>query len=480
MEWADSKIMALSPDAASVVTGHTNGYLRRWDLESGKLLEQQKISDGSIETLVSRPQANQLIVHHRGKGEIYCFEQNSFSEPVRILHHDSWLFAAVQLNSNGSRLVSKSSTGEEYIWDLQTGELLARSHYDEEAGSPGAITDDGQTLISGTEPGSILLSRTADMHRPTGWFEPLPGFERAMLSPNSQTMIYLGDNKLRISSFSENFDPDTSQFVDFEMEKLPNQIVWSEDYKGIVCFNDQRISAFAIREARWQKILDKPHGEFNLIDGKIVALSDSVSDEESQFELDENFVLTRPRRVIWQGTRCIVLTRGNVLIETQFSDSEELQLKYLGRNVVDIAQSTSGLAWIDEEGIHCGKKFNNSDWDVAPTNDGALKKLTWSDDGKLLLASRQSGAFLCLNPENGELIWEGYGHNFPLHKVVCTPDLKYLLTIDDLGDAFIHDLQQHRPIAKINQTTSPFVGACFVDNNGRLLMLNKALSLIHI
>ena len=51
---------------------------------------------------------------------------------------------------------------------------------------------------------------------------------------------------------------------------------------------------------------------------------------------------------------------------------------------------------------------------------------------------------------------------------------QYLLTIDDLGDAFIHDLRRHRPIAKIAQTTSPFVGACFVDNNGRLLMLNKA------
>jgi hypothetical protein len=71
------------------------------------------------------------------------------------------------------------------------------------------------------------------------------------------------------------------------------------------------------------------------------------------------------------------------------------------------------------------------------------------------------------------VIWNGYGHDSEVEDVIKSDDQNFVLTIDELGDAVLHDFQKRRPLAKIRQFAAPFVDAVFDETSNRFFLLNS-------
>ena len=449
-DWTSIKIMALCPDNASVVTGHSNGYVRRWELESGKLLEETKIGDESIETLLRRPNTDELIVYPRDQNVVYVFQEYNLADPVRTFIHDQDLFNAVKLSQDGSLMVTKSSKGEEHVWQLDTGKLMARGYFDFESGLPGAITNDGSTLISGSEHGSILLSEVPNMHAPVAWFRPLKEYETASLSPNSQAMISLSEKTIRISNRENSFPTNDDSYHDFKIENLPDKIVWSPDGKDVVLLERDNLTICSFRDQQWQ--------DFPIQTGDL--------------EHESRFNILNPKKVQWwnkEGSNTLLIqTNANELLVAATARAEEAPINLLKKDLDSFAIASNGkVAWRIGSDIYLGNSFSEHQWRQTGFQDAGL---LWSSDGRFLLATMLTGEFTCLDPETGKSLWSGFGNDFEVETAVVSGDGKHMLTIDETGAAVAHEISRQRLVGKLASKSSPFVDAVFDQTGTRLLL----------
>lgn len=102
--------------------GYEDGYIRTWDLQTGKLWQNFKAHEGVIRDIVVDSQAKYLVSGGQD-GLIKIWDLNS-EENLRTLNgHQNWIIS-LDLTSDGSVIVSGSRDKSIKLWDFNTGRLL--------------------------------------------------------------------------------------------------------------------------------------------------------------------------------------------------------------------------------------------------------------------------------------------------------------------------------------------------------------------
>ncbi|MEA1884590.1 MAG: WD40 repeat domain-containing protein [Thermotogota bacterium] len=102
--------------------GYENGYIRTWDLQTGKLWQSFKAHDGVIRDIVVDSQAKYLVSGGQD-GLIKIWDLNSEENLRTLSGHQNWIIS-LDLTSDGSVIVSGSRDKSIKLWDFNTGRLL--------------------------------------------------------------------------------------------------------------------------------------------------------------------------------------------------------------------------------------------------------------------------------------------------------------------------------------------------------------------
>ncbi len=118
--------LAFTLDHSQVVTGSTDGALKVWDLESGRLLRSLKGHGGEVLSVAAAPNGKRLISTAKDRViHLWVLESGRLSGSLRS--HPAWLKAAfVLITPDGRRAVSGLPAGPARVWELETGRLVCQ------------------------------------------------------------------------------------------------------------------------------------------------------------------------------------------------------------------------------------------------------------------------------------------------------------------------------------------------------------------
>jgi len=103
-------------------TGYQDGYIRTWDLHTGKLFQEFKAHDGAIRDIIVDSQAKYLVTGGQDS-VIKIWDLNSEENLRTLFGHKDWIIS-LDLSSDDSIIVSGSRDKTIKIWDFKTGKLL--------------------------------------------------------------------------------------------------------------------------------------------------------------------------------------------------------------------------------------------------------------------------------------------------------------------------------------------------------------------
>ena len=156
-------VVTFHQTGAQALTGHVDGRVLVWDLESGEVLRVLEGGTAAIEDLLLSPDASQVLAADaNGEVLVWDFSTGEFLwryEPASI--NDQVYRLA--LSPDGRTAVFGASDGGLRIWDLQSGDQVARLDGETAAGGQGGwITDlviapDGRSAVACRSDGEVIL-----------------------------------------------------------------------------------------------------------------------------------------------------------------------------------------------------------------------------------------------------------------------------------------------------------------------------------
>jgi WD40 repeat protein len=114
--------LAFAPDDSLLVTGHTDGAIRRWPLQ---LLSDPRVLRGHTSYVypVAFSPDGRWIASGGWDNVIRIWDAAS-GKPIRVLSGPKGFVACLAISPDGSRIVARSMDGRLRIWDTGSGDLL--------------------------------------------------------------------------------------------------------------------------------------------------------------------------------------------------------------------------------------------------------------------------------------------------------------------------------------------------------------------
>ena len=147
-------ILAFSPDAKTLASGHADKTIHLWDLASGKELGQFGGQNGPIGSLAFSPDGKTLASGGADR-YIHLWDVSSGKPRGQLDRQSSWWLGTLAFALDGKTLFAGGYDGTVRQWDLASGKELQRwgvSQFTSIAQSP-----DGRTLAAGADGNSIRL-----------------------------------------------------------------------------------------------------------------------------------------------------------------------------------------------------------------------------------------------------------------------------------------------------------------------------------
>jgi WD40 repeat protein len=111
----DNMSVAFSPDTTKIVTGHENGLVKVWDLESGQELATLKGHTSKVYTVNYNPDASR-IASGGNDNNIIIWDTETYEQVAVLRGHTSYVHS-VCFSPDGTKLASGSGDGTVRIWD---------------------------------------------------------------------------------------------------------------------------------------------------------------------------------------------------------------------------------------------------------------------------------------------------------------------------------------------------------------------------
>ncbi len=114
--------LAFSPDDRILVTGGDQGYLSRWDLDTGEELPHLQTQYGLLFSIAFSPDGSRLA-SACGDGTVQIWDFTA-EKPLALLQGHAYGAWSVTWTSDGKRLATSAGDGMVKIWDADTATLL--------------------------------------------------------------------------------------------------------------------------------------------------------------------------------------------------------------------------------------------------------------------------------------------------------------------------------------------------------------------
>lgn len=147
--------IAITPDAARLVTAAADKTVKVWDMKTGVFLNELQGVEDSIYAMAFDPEGTLLVTGSRDHTvRIWDFEEGS---TLQELEGHTDVIYSVAIEPESGRIFTGSSDNTVRIWDLATGAPIHVIHVHDFGGSATAITPDGMRLVTGSSDGHIRI-----------------------------------------------------------------------------------------------------------------------------------------------------------------------------------------------------------------------------------------------------------------------------------------------------------------------------------
>jgi WD40 repeat protein/tRNA A-37 threonylcarbamoyl transferase component Bud32 len=185
--------LAFSPDGKLLAAGGVEGWVKLWDLATGKESVPLGRHSTSFRSLAFSADGRTLITgagNDQRPSEIKLWDVATGAERLAITD-DEGVLAAVAITPDGKTLISSSGkvkrSGKVKLWDAATGKLRVSLEGHTAFVLCLAVSPDGQTLASGSNDGTIRL------------WDPVTGQERGVLRGQDgavRSLAFAADGKV--------------------------------------------------------------------------------------------------------------------------------------------------------------------------------------------------------------------------------------------------------------------------------------------
>jgi len=153
----DASHLALSADGRRLLTGHGDGRLAIWDLESGRTLTEMTGQAGPVRALDLSPDGMRAVSSagepaRRGDANPVCVWDTLTGERLVTLTGHEGIVWSVRFSADGRQIVSGSEDGTVRTWDAATGRELGVLRRTGTRAAPvmaGAFSPDGRRIVAG-------------------------------------------------------------------------------------------------------------------------------------------------------------------------------------------------------------------------------------------------------------------------------------------------------------------------------------------
>lgn len=159
--------LAVHPDGNILVSGSRDGKIKRWNLDTGTLIQGIPVHNSAVSVLAFTSDGNTMVSGSYDRSiKVWDLSRNRLELRYNLTGHAGRI-RAIAINPDGTTLASASRDGVR-LWDLRTGELIAFLREHQDWVHSVAFSRDGRFLASGGFDRTIRIWQTA-----SGDLEPL-------------------------------------------------------------------------------------------------------------------------------------------------------------------------------------------------------------------------------------------------------------------------------------------------------------------
>jgi WD40 repeat protein len=228
---------AVTPDGRRVVSASSDGTLKIWDLDSGRVLVTMKGHTDEVRACEVTADGRRVIsASADGTLKIWDLEDHKIGRALATLQgHADWVNACA-VTRDGERVISASDDGTLKIWELGSGTLLATLEGHTASVKACAVTADGQRVVSASCDGTLRVwdlktgCELATLEGHTGWVLS------CAVTADNRVVSASHDKKLRVWDLNTGY---TLTTLEGHSDWI-RACVWMADGRRVVSASDDR------------------------------------------------------------------------------------------------------------------------------------------------------------------------------------------------------------------------------------------------
>ncbi|HEY3789691.1 MAG TPA: c-type cytochrome domain-containing protein [Urbifossiella sp.] len=151
--------VALSADGTRVLSGGMDGAARLWDATSGTPLQKYAGHDGLVSAAAFTPDGKWAVTG--GFDGLVALWKTGNGQEIRRWEGTAKFITAIVVDPNGKTALIAADR-HLYLWDLYTGDVLAKFTGHTATATCAVFTDDGAKIISGSDDGTVRIWNVKD------------------------------------------------------------------------------------------------------------------------------------------------------------------------------------------------------------------------------------------------------------------------------------------------------------------------------
>lgn len=399
-----------------LASGSFNGIVHVWDINSWQMLQTVNIGDGGIERLRWAPDGERFGIS-TVFGTLRIWD-TAAGQPIDVVDEDENLVGTRSLgwSPNGANLAVGLSDGAIKVLDVESSEII--QSWDEHTGLVSSLewSPDGSRVASGAYDATVRI-----WNMDTGQVEHLfEGHTRGYRSNyNVESVSWSPDGRYLASGASSDatiqiWDTDNGEtvaVVEGHTGKM-NAVDWSSNNLIVSGSSDGKARVWNVASG---EVLQTIHEESDLQ----VTTEVKWSPDGSKMAISGTDSTVR----IWDTDT----QKTEHVFDWPVSFSEEIS--WSSDNKFLAASSSMG-----EVGI-----WDTSTWEMVQKLEGSLKNNSWSSDGSQFVTSSHNNIAQIWDVATGELVHTLEGHSEFLHSVDWSPSNSLIATSSRDGTVRLWD-----------------------------------------
>ena len=407
--------LVFHPDGVHLISNSADGTVQLWDVPGGEQLDVLTPAF-NVHAMALAPGGDMLAMSGGGRVQLFSIHLEdvpAFWVEVLLQGDRGSTLAPIAFSPDGTRLIGADEAQNIYVWDTATGERQATL---EDFTGPTAVdfSPDGSLL---TVSGDYTLAGANTVHvldMSTG--EVRSVFEGASIAP-IQGLAFSPDGAILAAGSNrgaELWDINTGRRLATRGSSLFTAHSMAFDPEG---------ATLALADG-WERQVELWHisgeGESVAVEEGIV-LDDVGSLESVAFSPD--------------GTRVVIGSEENLRVRNA-SDGQELALWEDAQNVLDMAFSPDGTTLATVNYLGGSVQLWNFETGVLRTEMDAPERVytvTFNLDGTLVAAGYRDGTIRLWDPRSGTGIATLQGHHNAVRRITFSPDGAIMASASDDG-----------------------------------------------